>query len=59
MAAELMDEAAISTIHAWCRRMLAEHAFDSGSLFQLELEKDLEPIRLVCNSGLLAHLRLP
>ena len=46
MAAELMDEAAISTIHAWCRRMLAEHAFDSGSLFQMELEKDLDPIRL-------------
>src|SRR5690606_8701542 len=24
MAAEWMDEAAVSTIHAWCRRVLAE-----------------------------------
>src|SRR5690554_2523201 len=31
-AAQWMDESAISTIHAWCQRMLREHAFDSGSL---------------------------
>ena len=29
-----MDEAAVSTIHAWCNRMLTEHAFDSGNLFR-------------------------
>ncbi|MDI5932810.1 exodeoxyribonuclease V subunit beta [Halomonas kalidii] len=40
LAAEWMDEAAVSTIHSWCYRMLREHAFDSGSLFSLELETD-------------------
>src|SRR5690554_211578 len=40
LAAEWMDEAAVSTIHAWCNRMLSEHAFDSGSLFRLSLETD-------------------
>jgi len=40
LAAEWMDEAAISTIHSWCHRMLAEHAFDSGSLFRMSLEAD-------------------
>ncbi len=33
LAGEWMDEAAVSTIHGWCYRMLREHAFDSGSLF--------------------------
>ena len=37
-AAESMDEAAVSTIHAWCKRMLREHAFDSGSLLDQRLE---------------------
>jgi exodeoxyribonuclease V beta subunit len=40
MAAETMDEAAIFTIDAWCQRMLREHAFDSGSLFDEELVSD-------------------
>ncbi|SHK76737.1 exodeoxyribonuclease V subunit beta [Halomonas caseinilytica] len=40
LAAEWMDEAAVSTIHAWCHRMLREHAFDSGSLFALTMELD-------------------
>ncbi|HRF74254.1 MAG TPA: exodeoxyribonuclease V subunit beta [Accumulibacter sp.] len=40
LAAEWMDEAAVSTIHSWCNRMLREHAFDSGSLFTQELEAD-------------------
>lgn len=40
LAAEWMDEAAVSTIHAWCHRMLREHAFDSGSLFMQQLESD-------------------
>ncbi|NKN32503.1 exodeoxyribonuclease V subunit beta [Marichromatium bheemlicum] len=43
-AAEWMDEAAISTIHAWCHRMLREHAFDSGNMFELELENDAAPL---------------
>ena len=40
-AAANMDEAAISTIHSWCKRMLKAHAFASGSLFDLELITDL------------------
>ncbi|OCX18255.1 exodeoxyribonuclease V subunit beta [Stutzerimonas xanthomarina] len=40
IAAQWMDEAAVSTIHGWCQRMLREHAFDSGSLFTLSLETD-------------------
>ncbi|NNT93430.1 exodeoxyribonuclease V subunit beta [Stutzerimonas nitrititolerans] len=40
IAAQWMDEAAVSTIHGWCQRMLREHAFDSGSLFTLTLETD-------------------
>lgn len=40
IAAQWMDEAAISTIHSWCQRMLKEHAFDSGNLFEQHLETD-------------------
>lgn len=39
-AAEWMDEAAIFTIHGWCQRMLAEHAFDSGMRFGEALSDD-------------------
>ena len=39
-AAEWMDEAAIFTIHGWCQRMLAEHAFDSGMRFGEALTED-------------------
>ncbi len=34
------DEAAISTIHGFCRRMLQENAFESGVPFDIELETD-------------------
>lgn len=40
LASEWMDEAAVSTIHGWCNRMLREHAFDSRSLFNQNLETD-------------------
>ncbi|MFM2121113.1 MAG: hypothetical protein RL722_2581, partial [Pseudomonadota bacterium] len=40
LAAEAMDDAAVHTIDAWCQRMLREHAFDSGSLFDEELQAD-------------------
>lgn len=36
-AAQSMDDAAVHTIDAWCQRMLREHAFDSGCLFDEEL----------------------
>ncbi len=43
-AAQWMDESAIYTIHAWCQRMLRQHAFDSGSLFDLALETHEAPL---------------
>ena len=46
MAAEGMDDAAVHTIDAWCQRMLREHAFDSGCLFDEELVADEEAMRL-------------
>ena len=46
LAAQWMDEAAISTIHGWCNRMLAEHAFASGSLFSQQLSTDLTAMKL-------------
>ena len=45
VAAEWMDEAAVSTIHGWCNRMLHEHAFDSLSLFTQTLETDPSELR--------------
>ncbi|MDN3518085.1 exodeoxyribonuclease V subunit beta [Aquisalimonas lutea] len=39
-AAQWMDEAAVYTIHGFANRMLRQHAFDSGSLFDLELMRD-------------------
>ena len=38
------DEATISTIHAFCHRVLAEHAFESGVTFDTELLTDLRPL---------------
>lgn len=46
MAAESMDDASVHTIDAWCQRMLKEHAFDSGCLFDEELVADEEIMRL-------------
>lgn len=40
MAAESMDEAAISTIHSWCNRVLVEHSFHTRGLFNRELVTD-------------------
>ncbi|QJX03274.1 UvrD-helicase domain-containing protein [Alcanivorax sp. IO_7] len=50
-AAQWMDEAAIYTIHGFCNRMLKQHAFDSGSLFNLELNEDAseEQFRAACD----------
>ena len=45
MAAEAMDDAAVFTIDAWCQRMLREHAFDSGCLFDEELQADEAALR--------------
>ncbi|HLR18124.1 MAG TPA: exodeoxyribonuclease V subunit beta [Alcanivoracaceae bacterium] len=40
MAAESMDEAAVSTIHSWCNRILVEHSFNTRGLFNRELVTD-------------------
>lgn len=47
-AAEWMDEAAISTIHSWCNRMLSQHAFESGSLFTQALEPNQSALLAEC-----------
>lgn len=39
-AANAMDDAAVSTIHGWCQRMLREHAFETGSLFVSGVQVD-------------------
>lgn len=44
VAAEWMDDAAVSTIHAWTYQMLREHAFDSGNLFHQQLVTDLSEL---------------
>jgi exodeoxyribonuclease V beta subunit len=46
LAGESMDDASVHTIDAWCQRMLKEHAFDSGCLFDEELVADEEAMRL-------------
>ena len=46
VAAQSMDDAAVHTIDAWCQRMLREHAFDSGCLFDEELAANESAMRL-------------
>jgi len=44
LAAAEMDQAAIFTIHGFCQRMLKQHAFESGALFNQELTPDDAPL---------------
>ena len=46
LAAQVMDEAAVHTLDAWCQRMLREHALDSGNLFEERLVADETALRL-------------
>ena len=39
------DEAAIHTIHGFCHRMLREYAFESGSLFEMDLLPDEDAVK--------------
>ncbi len=39
-----VDEAAISTIHGFCQRVLTSHAFESNARFDLELVHDQTPL---------------
>ncbi|MFP4037728.1 MAG: UvrD-helicase domain-containing protein, partial [Desulfobacteraceae bacterium] len=38
-----LDQAGVFTIHGFCRRVLSEHAFESGAPFETELVTDQEP----------------
>jgi exodeoxyribonuclease V beta subunit len=44
-ALQSFDEAEIFTIHGFCQRLLAEHAFETGSLFDTELETREAPFQ--------------
>ncbi|MCD6153155.1 MAG: exodeoxyribonuclease V subunit beta [Syntrophobacterales bacterium] len=44
-ALRAFDQAAIFTIHGFCKRMLRENAFESGSLFDTELITDQEDLK--------------
>ncbi|KPV39988.1 hypothetical protein AN478_07340 [Thiohalorhabdus denitrificans] len=49
-AVQSFDQAAIHTIHGFCQRALADHAFEGGRPFDVELLPDQEPlIQEVCN----------
>jgi exodeoxyribonuclease V beta subunit len=39
-----LDEAAIFTIHGFCQRLLQENAFETGSLFEVELITEEQPL---------------
>ncbi|VFQ46631.1 exodeoxyribonuclease V subunit beta [Desulfoluna butyratoxydans] len=39
------DEAAIFTIHGFCRRLLSDHAFETGSPLDMELVTDLNHLK--------------
>lgn len=47
-ALRTFDEAAIFTIHGFCKRMLHENAFESGSLFDTALVTDPSPMIQEC-----------
>ncbi len=44
-ALRIFDESCIYTIHGFCRKMLREYAFESGSLFDTELVTDQEGLK--------------
>lgn len=46
LAAESMDESAVYTINGWCQKMLTEHAFASGSLFEQEVKTEEDELKL-------------
>ncbi len=41
-----IDRASVFTIHGFCQRMLKELALESGQLFEMELQPDVESLRL-------------
>ncbi len=49
-AIRTFDEACIYTIHGFCRKMLHEYAFESGSLFDTELVTEQEGLKQKLNT---------
>ena len=43
-----IDQAGIFTIHGFCQRVLAEHALESGELFDSELTGEVDSIKQAC-----------
>ncbi len=43
-ALEDVDRASVFTIHAFCQRVLEEHAFEGGVRFDVELSPNIEPL---------------
>ena len=43
-ALKSFDLAAIHTIHGFCTRILTENAFESGSVFESDVEADIQPL---------------
>ncbi|MCB1693436.1 MAG: exodeoxyribonuclease V subunit beta [Pseudomonadales bacterium] len=43
-ALQLLDEAAIFTIHGFCARVLADNAFETGALFEQNLDADRDEL---------------
>ena len=39
-----LDELAVYTIHGFCGRVLADHAFSAGSRFEADIETDIRPL---------------
>ncbi|ANX05335.1 exodeoxyribonuclease V subunit beta [Immundisolibacter cernigliae] len=39
-----LDELAVHTIHGFCGRVLADHAFSAGSRFEADIETDIRPL---------------
>lgn len=51
-AIRTFDEAAIFTIHGFCQRVLAEHAFESGTLIQSDVLTDESSLLAECFADL-------
>ncbi len=47
-ALQNIDQASVFTLHGFCQRVLAEHALESGQLFNSELTGDLNQIKQQC-----------
>ncbi len=58
-AGQLMDEASIFTIHGFCARVLAEQAFEAGSMFNSELNAESDQLLRIACEDCFRRLVLP